>query len=115
MGARTLSLRAARTCTRFRPLPHDAPLHHQMHQDAAPQERTQPCHAALRSHLSVACSHHAPPALAERALVPLFAVPVRKQGGQVQVQINVNAKAQFESKYWRGVLDAQGKVDGGYY
>merc|ERR1712194_399271 len=43
------------------------------------------------------------------------AVPVRKQGGSVQVQINVNAKAQFESKYWRGVLDAQGKVDGGYY
>ena len=45
--------------------------------------------------------------------IPVF--PVRKQGGQVQVQINVNAKAQFESKYWRGVLDAQGKVDGGYY
>lgn len=44
-----------------------------------------------------------------------YAVPVRKQGGSVQVQINVNAKAQFESKYWRGVLDAQGKVDGGYY
>ena len=47
--------------------------------------------------------------------MPLCAVPVRKQGGSVQVQINVNAKAQFESKYWRGVLDAQGKVDGGYY
>merc|ERR1712021_131999 len=45
--------------------------------------------------------------------IPVF--PVRKQGGSVQVQINVNAKAQFESKYWRGVLDAQGKVDGGYY
>ena len=27
----------------------------------------------------------------------------------------VNLKAQFESNYWRGVLDAQGKVDGGYY
>ena len=48
-------------------------------------------------------------------VMPLCAVPVRKQGGSVQVQINVNAKAQFESKYWRGVLDAQGKVDGGYY
>jgi hypothetical protein len=47
--------------------------------------------------------------------LPPYAVPVRKQGGSVQVQINVNAKAQFESKYWRGVLDAQGKVDGGYY
>ena len=39
----------------------------------------------------------------------------RKQGSAVQVLINVNAKAQFESGYWRGVLDAQGKVDGGYY
>ena len=45
--------------------------------------------------------------------IPTF--PVRKQGGSVQVQINVNAKAQFETKYWRGILDAQGKVDGGYY
>eukprot|EP00320_Phaeocystis_rex_P014466 CAMPEP_0119055994 /NCGR_PEP_ID=MMETSP1178-20130426/708_1 /TAXON_ID=33656 /ORGANISM="unid sp, Strain CCMP2000" /LENGTH=202 /DNA_ID=CAMNT_0007036669 /DNA_START=1 /DNA_END=610 /DNA_ORIENTATION=- len=45
--------------------------------------------------------------------IPVF--PVRKQGNSVQVQINVNAKAQFESKYWRGILDAQGKVDGGYY
>jgi len=45
----------------------------------------------------------------------LFTFPVRKQGGSLQVLINVNAKAQFESQYWRGVLDAQGKVDGGYY
>merc|ERR1719359_333094 len=41
--------------------------------------------------------------------------PCRNQGGNIQVLINVNAKAQFESKYWRGILDAQGKVDGGYY
>ena len=41
--------------------------------------------------------------------------PVRNSGGKIQVQINVNAKAQFESQYWRGILDAQGKVDGGYY
>jgi len=40
---------------------------------------------------------------------------VRKQGNNVQAFINVNAKAQFEQKYWRGVLDSQGKVDGGYY
>ena len=39
----------------------------------------------------------------------------RKQGGKVQALVNVNAKQQFESKYWRGILDAQGKVDGGYY
>jgi len=45
--------------------------------------------------------------------VPVF--PVRKSGNNVQVLIDVNAKARFESNYWRGVLDAQGKVDGGYY
>ena len=45
----------------------------------------------------------------------LITFPVRAQGGNLQVLVNVNAKAQFESKYWRGVLDAQGKVDGGYY
>ena len=26
-----------------------------------------------------------------------------------------NAKQRFESNYWRGILDAQGKTDGGYY
>jgi len=40
---------------------------------------------------------------------------VRKQGDKVQVLLDVNAKARFDSNYWRGVLDAQGKVDGGYY
>jgi len=45
----------------------------------------------------------------------LSSVKVRKTGGKVEALINVNAKAQFEQKYWRGVLDAQGKVDGGYY
>jgi len=42
-------------------------------------------------------------------------VQVRKKGNKVEALINVNAKAQFEQKYWRGILDAQGKVDGGYY
>lgn len=42
-------------------------------------------------------------------------VQVRKKGKAVEALINVNAKQQFESDYWRGVLDAQGKVDGGYY
>merc|ERR1719174_1329017 len=40
---------------------------------------------------------------------------VRKSGNVVEAKINVNAKAQFEQNYWVGVLDAQGKVDGGYY
>ena len=51
-------------------------------------------------------------------LIPPQNVPVfkcRKQGSVVQVLINVNAKAQFERNYWRGILDSQGKVDGGYY
>ena len=50
-------------------------------------------------------------------LASLFvtAVQVRKQGSKVQALINVNAKAQFEQNYWRGILDSQGKVDGGYY
>jgi len=39
----------------------------------------------------------------------------RKQGDKVQVLLDVNAKARFDSNFWRGVLDAQGKVDGGYY
>ena len=41
--------------------------------------------------------------------------PCRKSGGAVQALVNINAKAQFEQGYWRGILDAQGKVDGGYY
>jgi len=46
--------------------------------------------------------------------VPVY--PVRKSlGGNIEVLINVNAQAQFEQNYWRGVLDSQGKVDGGYY
>lgn len=40
---------------------------------------------------------------------------VREQGGYVEVLIDVDAKADFEKKYWKGILDAQGKTDGGYY
>ena len=40
---------------------------------------------------------------------------VREQGGYVEVLVDVNAKAEFEKKYWKGILDAQGKADGGYY
>jgi len=36
-------------------------------------------------------------------------------GGKVQVLLDVNAKKRFDSNYWRGILDSQGKVDGGYY
>eukprot|EP00284_Hemiselmis_tepida_P006333 CAMPEP_0174920882 /NCGR_PEP_ID=MMETSP1355-20121228/4748_1 /TAXON_ID=464990 /ORGANISM="Hemiselmis tepida, Strain CCMP443" /LENGTH=198 /DNA_ID=CAMNT_0016166297 /DNA_START=24 /DNA_END=620 /DNA_ORIENTATION=+ len=40
---------------------------------------------------------------------------VREQGGYIEVLIDVDAKADFEKKYWKGILDAQGKTDGGYY
>uniref|UniRef100_A0A7R9VVY4 Rieske domain-containing protein n=1 Tax=Pseudictyota dubia TaxID=2749911 RepID=A0A7R9VVY4_9STRA len=45
--------------------------------------------------------------------VPVF--PVKKSGANIEVQVDVNAKANFESQYWSGILDAQGKADGKYY
>ena len=51
--------------------------------------------------------------LFEPSPVPTF--PVRKQGSNIMVQVDVNAKVAFESNYWTGVLDAQGKSDGTYY
>eukprot|EP00310_Coccolithus_braarudii_P001531 CAMPEP_0183367112 /NCGR_PEP_ID=MMETSP0164_2-20130417/91345_1 /TAXON_ID=221442 /ORGANISM="Coccolithus pelagicus ssp braarudi, Strain PLY182g" /LENGTH=193 /DNA_ID=CAMNT_0025543003 /DNA_START=41 /DNA_END=622 /DNA_ORIENTATION=+ len=46
---------------------------------------------------------------------PVQKIEVRKKGKSVEALINVNAKLQFEADYWKGVLDAQGKADGGYY
>lgn len=40
---------------------------------------------------------------------------VRSKGGNLEAFINVNAKAEYENDYWTGILDAQGKADGGYY
>jgi nitrite reductase/ring-hydroxylating ferredoxin subunit len=45
--------------------------------------------------------------------VPTY--PVRQGGGQLQVQVDVNYKLNFEAGYWTGILDAQGKSDGTYY
>jgi len=45
--------------------------------------------------------------------VPFF--PCKKAGQFIQVQVDVNAKANFESQYWAGALDAQGKANGKYY
>jgi nitrite reductase/ring-hydroxylating ferredoxin subunit len=45
--------------------------------------------------------------------VPTF--PVKKTKDYITVQVDVNAKANFEASYWTGVLDAQGKADGKYY
>ena len=45
--------------------------------------------------------------------VPTY--PVRQAGGNIEVQVDVNAKFNFEAEYWTGILDAQGKSDGSYY
>jgi len=45
--------------------------------------------------------------------VPTY--PVRQRGGNIEVQVDVNAKLAYESNYWTGILDAQGKSDGTYY
>ena len=45
--------------------------------------------------------------------VPTY--PVKAKGKVVEVQVDVNYKANFEANYWSGVLDAQGKANGKYY
>jgi len=45
----------------------------------------------------------------------LAVFPARQQGDKVQVLLDINAKKRFDASYWRGILDSQGKVDGGYY
>mmetsp|Transcript_12399 Transcript_12399/g.34389 ORF Transcript_12399/g.34389 Transcript_12399/m.34389 type:complete len:182 (+) Transcript_12399:87-632(+) len=45
--------------------------------------------------------------------VPVF--PVKQSKGAIEVQVDVNAKFNFEANFWSGVLDAQGKADGKYY
>lgn len=47
--------------------------------------------------------------------IPLQVYPVRQEGDMLQVLLNVNARAMYEQKYWKGILDATGKADGGYY
>mmetsp|Transcript_45795 Transcript_45795/g.127058 ORF Transcript_45795/g.127058 Transcript_45795/m.127058 type:complete len:189 (+) Transcript_45795:25-591(+) len=41
--------------------------------------------------------------------------PVRSKGQNIEVFIDRNLKDRFESKYWSGLLDAQGKATGDYY
>ena len=41
--------------------------------------------------------------------------PVRSKGSNIEVFIDRNLKDRFESKYWSGLLDAQGKATGDYY
>ncbi|CAN0013994.1 unnamed protein product [Discosporangium mesarthrocarpum] len=65
------------------------------------------------------------PSFLGKVLSPIFgsapegpAVPVykvRKSGENLEAYVITNAKANFESGYWTGILDAQGKADGSYY
>mmetsp|Transcript_7280 Transcript_7280/g.19819 ORF Transcript_7280/g.19819 Transcript_7280/m.19819 type:complete len:204 (+) Transcript_7280:19-630(+) len=41
--------------------------------------------------------------------------PVRIKSGKVEAYVNQNAFKQYDDQYWKGILDAQGKADGGYY
>jgi len=45
--------------------------------------------------------------------VPTYAV--KKSNKAIEVQVDVNYKFNYESQYWTGILDAQGKSDGKYY
>mmetsp|Transcript_13289 Transcript_13289/g.53301 ORF Transcript_13289/g.53301 Transcript_13289/m.53301 type:complete len:195 (+) Transcript_13289:83-667(+) len=49
----------------------------------------------------------------EPAGLPVF--KCKTSGAAVSVEVDINAKTNFESGYWKGILDAQGKSDGGYY
>lgn len=49
----------------------------------------------------------------DNAGVPTF--KVRSKNGKLEAYVQVNAKEAFESGYWKGILDAQGKADGGYF
>lgn len=51
--------------------------------------------------------------LIEPAGLPVF--KAKTSGNAVSVEVDINAKTNFESGYWKGILDAQGKADGGYY
>jgi len=51
--------------------------------------------------------------LFEPSGVPTYRV--KKGGSTIQVEVDVNYKEAYESKYWKGILDAQGKTDGGYF
>jgi len=45
--------------------------------------------------------------------VPVY--KVKAKGKVVEVEVDVNYKANFEANYWSGILDAQGKANGKYY
>jgi len=51
----------------------------------------------------------------EKKKLKIFEVRSGFFGGDIEVQVDVNAKKAYEADYWKGILDAQGKNDGTYY
>jgi hypothetical protein len=45
----------------------------------------------------------------------LATFPIRSKGSNIEVFVDRNLKLRYESKYWSGLLDAQGKATGDYY
>merc|ERR1712107_356957 len=51
----------------------------------------------------------------EKKNLAIFEVRESFFGGDIEVQVDTNAKKAYEADYWKGILDAQGKNDGTYY
>jgi nitrite reductase/ring-hydroxylating ferredoxin subunit len=51
----------------------------------------------------------------EKKKLAIFEVRTSFFGGDIEVQVDTNAKKAYEADYWKGVLDAQGKNDGTFY
>eukprot|EP00871_Galdieria_phlegrea_P005041 jgi/Galph1/5538/GphlegSOOS_G4175.1 len=42
-------------------------------------------------------------------------ISCREMNGFIEALVDLDAVKEFESNYWKGILDAQGKATGGYY
>jgi len=51
----------------------------------------------------------------EKKALAVFEIKTSFLGDDIEVKIDTNAKKAYEADYWKGLLDAQGKVDGTYY
>jgi len=47
--------------------------------------------------------------------IPRWVCARPPQNNEIEVLVDADAKADFEKRYWKGVLDASGKANGGYY
>uniref|UniRef100_A0A7S1M9Z2 Rieske domain-containing protein n=1 Tax=Alexandrium catenella TaxID=2925 RepID=A0A7S1M9Z2_ALECA len=53
--------------------------------------------------------------IAEQRNLPVLEARTSFFGDDIEVNVDTNAKKAYEADYWKGLLDAQGKVDGTYY